>query len=72
VKTVVGIFKEDSFRSDFSVALEPEVRGRAFDTVVEHLKRNYPDACQKRELSTRFRTGSKLSQATVPTKVTAG
>jgi hypothetical protein len=57
VKTVVGIFKEDSFRSGFSAALEPEVRGRAFDTVVEHLKRNYPDAYQKQTFRWGFERG---------------
>ena len=58
--------EEDCFRAGFSAALEPEVRGRAFEAVAEHLKINYPDAYQKQSFRWGFERGqqyyNKLSE----------
>ena len=65
--------EEDSFRCGFSAALEPKMRGRSFDAAIGGLEVELSGCLPKTELSTGFRTGSKLSQATVPTsKLTAG
>ena len=49
--------EEDSFRSGFSAALEPRMRGRSFDAAMEDLKLNYPDTCQKQSFRRGFERG---------------
>ena len=61
--------EENTFRSGFSAALEPPVRGRSFDQAVEYLSKNYPDTYRKESFRQGFDRGrhyyEKLSRAEV-------